>query len=356
MSNGKQDGKNILVELLNMMIGKHTVNISELSKEEAKEESQRSSCKNPIVANAIVKCSKMQNANAKAFAFTNTSTYDERNGGSGIRDADIIMIPNTFGICKENQTICRPMVEDAQWQECDAQSKISGNSSVTMLSYMMCISGQGIITPITDGQEAGNGFGEYIVDDWLMLYKNPTVSAEGRSVSRHPKANLYDWAMPEELEGIKNLNKGELLSNSKTVIENGGGKPIVNITSNNLYTDAEGRYWVAVGPNVMNPNHGPNDEITVSEMQYGTKIDILVLDETTNTQYYIPAVVGDVKGHSSPDGLYQTGKPFDTSKKTVQGDGSTVEFMGYGITKSSVNITNDYKLIAIIVYEGEVNY
>lgn len=234
---------------------------------------------------------------------------------------------------------------------------------------MVCTYGYGIIYFENSGQVFKNyieefvsekfdenNLQEYEVNDWLVLYRNPTVLAYGRSVLKHPDANNYDWGMPEELKGINGLKRGELTNNSKTEIQNAGGKVVVNMTSNNLYTDDEGRYWVAVGPNVMNPNHNANDKVTASEMQYGTKIDIVVLDESTNTQYYIPAVVGDVKAHSSPDGLYQTGVPFDKSKKTVQGDGSTVEFMGYDITSKSVNITNNYKLMEIIVYEGVVNY
>lgn len=91
-------------------------------------------------------------------------------------------------------------------------------------------------------------------------------------------------------------------------------------------------------------------------MKFGTKLDIVVLDESTNTKYYIPAVVGDAKEHSAPDGLYQTGVPFDPNRITVEGDGSTIEFMGYDITEHSVNITNNYKLIEIIVYDGIYNY
>jgi hypothetical protein len=81
-------------------------------------------------------------------------------------------------------------------------------------------------------------------------------------------------------------------------------------TTNNLYVDDTGRYWIAVGPNVMNPNFTGNN-ITDKDMQYGTKLDIVVLDETINTKYYIPAVVGDTKEHSAPNGIYQTGVPFD---------------------------------------------
>lgn len=50
------------------------------------------------------------------------------------------------------------------------------------------------------------------------------------------------------------------------------------------------------------------------------------------------------------------GRKKDESRPTVEGDGSTVEFLGYDILlkdgKSSVNVTNNYKLIEIIVYDG----
>ena len=130
--------------------------------------------------------------------------------------------------------------------------------------------------------------------------------------------------------------KGELPKNCREAT----GILEADLTINNLYIDSEERYWVAVGPNVMNQNHDKNSKITVEEMHYGTKLDIVVLDESTGTKYYIPAVVGDVKEHSKPDGLYQTGIPFDESRPTVEGDGSTVEFLGYDILlkdgKSSV--------------------
>ncbi|WP_455649919.1 PAAR-like protein [Enterocloster citroniae] len=164
-------------------------------------------------------------------------------------------------------------------------------------------------------------------------------------------ANNYDWAMPEELKGNVS-KKGDLPKNCREAT----GILEADLTINNLYIDSEERYWVAVGPNVMNQNHDKNSKITVEEMHYGTKLDIVVFDENTGTKYYIPAVVGDVKEHSKPDGLYQTGIPFDESRPTVEGDGSTVEFLGYEILlkdgKSSVNVTNNYKLIELVVYDG----
>ncbi len=98
-----------------------------------------------------------------------------------------------------------------------------------------------------------------------------------------------------------------------------------------------------------------NESVTVKEMQYGTKIDIKVLHEPTNTYYYTPAVIADVKNHTYPDGLYQTGKAFPNGQLSPGNiDGSSVEFMGWNIT--SVNNTNNYRLLEVIVYDGVVNY
>jgi RHS repeat-associated protein len=203
-------------------------------------------------------------------------------------------------------------------------------------------------------------------DSWINLYDNPTVARKGRAVAKHPNAANYDWGMPEELYPKNVPNSGDLPLNSRTQIANAGGTPKVIVTSNNLYTDADGRYWVAVGPNVMNSQQTPNQLIDYNKISYGTKIDIVVQDSNNNT-YYIPAVLGDLKEHSSPDGLYQTGVPFDPSRGTYTGDGSTVEFLGYYIldkygnfnpsgANSSVNITNNYKITEIIVYDGALNY
>ncbi|MDR1503017.1 MAG: hypothetical protein LBT43_11255 [Prevotella sp.] len=200
-----------------------------------------------------------------------------------------------------------------------------------------------------------------ITNDWLNLYSNPTVSGSGRSVAKHPAAFNYDWGRPEELS--IGMQDNSLPVNAR----NATGKTPIK-TTNNLYVDDTGRYWVAVGPNVMNPNFNGSN-ITDKDMQYGTKIDIVVSDESTNTKYYIPAVVGDAKEHSAPDGVYQTGVPFDSDRPTVNPgiDRNTVEFIGYEILdkygnydptgkNSSVNITDNYKLIELIVYDGIYNY
>lgn len=200
-----------------------------------------------------------------------------------------------------------------------------------------------------------------ITTDWLRLYSNPTVSSYGRPVARHPNANQLDWGMPEELKG--DVADNLLPARARAIT---GLTPIK--MSNNGYMDDEGRYWVAVGPNVMNPDYSNTSKVTDKDMMYGTKIDIHVVEQHDNNKhYYIPAVVGDVKNHTHPDGLYQTGIELVTHTITDNDDGSTVEFIGYEILNkfgvydpagenSSINITNNYRLIEILVYDNVMNY
>lgn len=194
---------------------------------------------------------------------------------------------------------------------------------------------------------------------WLSLYNHPTVDEPGRFVNAHPEGNKYDWGMPEDLINIDEYSLGEITDNYNTMLEGQGKEAIVNVINGaNLYVDADGRYYVAVGPNVMNENHASNQAVTPSEMFYGTKLDIVVLDEKTNTTYYIPAVVADCKAHTYPDGVYQTNMTFPNGEvgSGSNADGSTVEFIGYDIPSGTVNTTNNYRIEGIIVYDEVLNY
>ncbi len=216
---------------------------------------------------------------------------------------------------------------------------------------------------------------EFILEDnWLKLYLSPTVSEKGRSVPKHPDAANWDWAMEEELhDDKKNLDWFEKSSPAQKYITQKGGKFDANRLENGLYVDGEGRYWVAVGPNVVNPGHSKekqDNRIDISAIFPGTKIDIKVQcgkeGEHDGEIFYIPAVVGDAKEHSYPDGMYQTGDPFYKKLPKIPGNSNSVEFIGYDIEqkvyeegqepKSCVNVTNNYKIIEIIVYDGVFNY
>ena len=88
--------------------------------------------------------------------------------------------------------------------------------------------------------------------------------------------------------------------------------------------------------------------VTAEEMKYGTEIDIIIKDKTEN-EYYIYAVVGDVKNHTYPNGIYQTGNAFPngTDPHPNNIDGSIIEFMG----KGSIIGFHEYEIIEIVVYD-----
>lgn len=288
-------------------------------------------------------------------------------GPDCVWEEDIFQRFHDEGDTKKRGGTCQYLMRlESEWENYEIgqsfqsfDDDVEGNKTgITMTSMLFCKHG-GFIYPVTSGQMEQVYI---IIDEWLKLYLNPTVPIEGRPVPKHSKAKNYDWAMPENLQD-ENWFENESPAH-KEIIKY--GKHDVKMSSNNLYIDSAGRYWVAVGPNVMNPYrpkvHGL---IYAKEMNYGTKLDIVVEDKE-GKKYYIPAVVGDAKAHSYPDGEYQTGEPFDEKdEKCPETAGNTVEFLGHNITKrvyedgkkkSSINVTNNYKLIEILVYDGEVNY
>jgi hypothetical protein len=264
--------------------------------------------------------------------------------------------------------ICVPVInENSVWHQVDSNVLIKAKQKgyVPMLveeAVLVCQYG-GIIRV----KEVSNTTKKKVltVGGWLRLYSEPTLSLKGRTVVKHPDAKNYDWAVPEELKKDGNKENFSTSSMAAKMIKELGNTLEVHKEKNNVYTDLDGRYWVAIGPKYMNPYHTSNMKIKPEKMNYGTKIDIHVVGQHDGKDYYIPAVVGDVKEHSKPDGLYQTGVPFDSKRITVEGDGSTVEFIGYGITefvdpkdgisKTTINYTNEFKLIELIIYDSTNN-
>jgi len=272
---------------------------------------------------------------------------------------------------------CFPILEK-EWRQKEGDLAIAedetGENFVDALrssAYLTCMYGGEIrVKNIPDKPEEEEKEDKCeCIDGWLKLYKEKTIPEAGRYVPKHKKAKNYDWAMPEDVSEHHTEEWFQNESWASKDIKEKGGSFVVNKTSNNLYIDGEGRYWVAVGPSVVNDDyiHGSKDkDVDASQVFYGTKMDVLVEEQDTEERYYIRIVNGDTKEHSAPEGLYQTGVPFNESRSTdLESAGNTVEFMGYHIIqipdgkggeRSSVNITNNYRLIGIYVYDGEFNY
>jgi hypothetical protein len=184
-----------------------------------------------------------------------------------------------------------------------------------------------------------------IINDWLRLYDAPTISNHGRTVKIPSGAISSAWYA---FEGLRDINKW-----AKINIENSGRSAVVNIGTKGELTDQIGRYWIAVGPKVMNPEHKNDQGITADEMNYGTMIDV-VLQDSNGTIFYFPTVVGETKAHTYPNGVYQTGYTFPNGNEYISNtsngitDNSVIEFIGLRIPEHGLN---SYKIMYLIVYD-----
>ncbi len=106
---------------------------------------------NPVVEFAQVECSEMD-AKGPIVARKNTLIVDVRNGAAGLTIDDVLFEPGSFGYCKAMKKECRPEFLTKKWENGDKKNLINGRPALTMDSYLICIAGNGMITPLTDGQ------------------------------------------------------------------------------------------------------------------------------------------------------------------------------------------------------------
>ena len=191
------------------------------------------------------------------------------------------------------------------------------------------------------------------VNGWLKMYHGSTVGGVTHHTVIVPNDDKYQkvWWNFEEKTSAAGFN-GWFLDQ----IREEGVTPVINKGSKGEFTDESGRYWIAVGPNVLDPEYYPwknqhkdggnrtfpwPDEFTCS-----AKIDVVVKDDAEN-EYYIPCVVSDLKNNTRPNGIYQTGYPFHSGN--FEGNppwDDAIEFIGARLTAG----LGDYRLVRINVY------
>ena len=160
---------------------------------------------------------------------------------------------------------------------------------------------------------------------WLKMYTSPT-GTNGRNVNipsvqsytgsdghTYSFTNKYYWYAYENPYGTNRINPYAI----SQIMAVTGSAPVINVGAEGDYTDSNGNYWMAVGPKVVNPNHGSNASITPSEMYAKGKLDVIV--KINNTLFYIPGVVGDAKEHTWDNGIIQTFKSFPNGAFTSAG-------------------------------------
>jgi hypothetical protein len=231
-----------------------------------------------------------------------------------------------------------------------------------------------------------------VVNDWFTVHSEPSQSEDMivRKVDfrENSKIGQEREKLRNKYKEVKGVWPEWYAPESTPKNFNPRGKTMELDNSGSVYLDEEnGRYRVAVGPRVTNPDYKYGD-IIGSEQTYGEnktgienntgpgiKLDLMLeqLDEKhkpTGKFVYAYATTGDVKGHTGTgeitfDGLsfinidgmgyFQTG--ISTRTGDVVGkntDGSMVEFMTlpapYELNMSGMG---DYRLVEIIVYKED---
>jgi len=238
-----------------------------------------------------------------------------------------------------------------------------------------------------------------IADPWLIGYKGePTyetdnivacIEGEGLFIEMRNKLGdenkakegirKIDWYSYEDY--VKKDDNGNIISDNQ-------GNPILTIneyavkqfeadkedlvmkkTEGGGFVNEEGRYWVAVGPEILRPGYNSTfseekQTIAGNHFHYGTKIDVVLKNMSDNSLAYIECIVGDVMAHTHPYGVFQTGVPYpNSSNKNEDGsyarNGAYIEFINAPTTCKDGEVKringnmSKYVVEKIVVYQRE---
>lgn len=204
---------------------KNTGGIPEVSEEDAMNELAAPD-ENPVVISAEVRCPYAKNKNAKVKVMASALSGDERNGGLGLRETDIKLVPNTFGVCKLFMGPCLPAILGSRWNGCDGGNLIGGQPSVNMSSYMICSIG-GLITLKTNGQRAGNGRMVYDGHDFtrlIGLVKNFEVDPDDSAYIRDEDGTPIAIDIQNVKDGCITIGYGHILQTEEEIEKYGFGE------------------------------------------------------------------------------------------------------------------------------------
>ena len=265
---------------------------------------------------------------------------------------------------------------------CESWKQVTGNlliaegenfvEALRSGAFLTCIY-EGKITVIGIPEKETEERKKIQISSWLIAYEGEPTRTGGveidirteereklkeNNIKRDGISNV-DWYSYEEYT----TEDGKLTINKYAVeqYKNIGGKVSEQPDANGAFVNEKGRYWVAVGPEILSPgyNEQPEEEQTISDNQfkYGTEIDVVLQNSKDKSEVYIECIIGDVKAHTYPNGVFQTGDAYPNCSSKDDGskhrNGSYIEFIN--APKFEDNYINgnmsDYVVIDIIVYE-----
>ena len=197
--------------------------------------------------------------------------------------------------------------------------------------------------------------GCHVRNEWLKLYNSQTYYQFGyipRNVEIIDSDNRTSWcsyesAYEEQYSFINKNGYKQMIARNEEVT--------AIILENNVIVNEDGRYWIAVGPKLINKDYPLDGKVQADDFVYGTYIDIIVSDSSTGEVYYIPCVIGDIKNHTYPNGQYHTGDPYPNSGENshAEQDYSYVEFLCADAPEVNVLEGLNLTFEGAIVYEKE---
>lgn len=198
-------------------------------------------------------------------------------------------------------------------------------------------------TSITQSREEG----------FFALYSNPTLP---NATEQYYFADLYEEYGESPYGALQAFGDYDSALNTYGDTKY-GGQELDPVKGTLTYNGIE-RYAIALGPKLQNPNfeEGKVQEISGNDMAYGTAVDVsIVLDDKT---YYIPAIIVDIKEHTYPTGVFQSGVSFSAGSNAAGHESSNiVEWytlqMENGNNKSS-GLNSFNRTSSIIIYRDEV--
>ena len=195
-----------------------------------------------------------------------------------------------------------------------------------------------------------NGIVDNSNDGFFALYDAATLLTSGE---RYDFSDLYKQYGVDPYGALQSFGgkKSGLNKNG----ESNYGNQTYNAEQGTLYYNGIERYGIAIGPKLQNPEYDLSSKIDPKDMAYGTCVDIVI--QLEGKTYYIPAIIVDVKAHSAPTGIFQTGDPFVGGSENTGKAGPIVEW--YVIKtqdgkNKSTGLSNFNSNASIIIYRDEV--
>ena len=206
-------------------------------------------------------------------------------------------------------------------------------------------------------------------DGWLDLYDTPTVWRKGRLVQipldrprwadETPSGYSASWKSYEP--GSSNIDgaTGEMKFLNDSAYDEARIRGLLPEAkkAGMIKTEVQGieRYWVAVGPRVIIPEYSiTGKKPQATEMKIGTCMDVILRDSNYNI-FFVPTIIGDVKEHTYPNGIYQTGYSWDSTEDegSWDSDAAIIEFIRKPPVPEDDTLMNttEFDILGIIVYD-----